>query len=269
MKNSRPKAIIAFNYLTYYFKIPHALYCLPLLPRVVPLLPPLSPTSPPQVAELSCCAACVFDLVFHWLSSCQGQGLRLGHEQSHTVWLGVIQLLWPCAALNHSLSGGVTLWFLAAPYLTQWGSKLIRSPAQSLPSGVRIFWFTLANCTSSAVSKQEHNLFWEYISSTADAECSVPEPYVPRYFSFYLKVGKRNRDKRSLIVCMNSCMRMLLGKPNRNQMCSPHSTCGGLLVLIYISVNLRPHISLPLHPCDVPWQLTSQLFLLVFWKLRG
>lgn len=185
---------------------------------LIPTLPrPLS--VPREPAELSRCAACAFDLIFYRLNS--RQRLRSGQQQSRSVWLGVIQLLWPCAALNHSLSRGVSLWFLPVPYLTQWGSRLIRSPAQSSPSGVRIFWFTLANCTSSAVSKQECNLFWEYISSTAEAECSASELCVPRYFSFSLKVGMRNWDKRSLIVCMNSCMRMLLGKPNRNQMCSP------------------------------------------------
>lgn len=40
--------------------------------------------------------------------------------------------------------------------------------------------------------------------------------------------------------------------PIKTKCVRSHSTCGGLLVLIYISVNLRPHISPPLHPCDVP-----------------
>ena len=89
-----------------------------------PILPPLPPTPPhPQppskLAQLSRCAACIFDLVFLWLSPRQGQGLRRGHQQSHRVRLGVIQLLWPGAALNHSLSRGVILWFLPAPHLTQ------------------------------------------------------------------------------------------------------------------------------------------------------
>lgn len=78
-------------------------FCFPLLPRVVPLSPSFIPSPPlPKAAKLSCCAACVFDLVFHWLSSCQGQGLRLGPGQSYRVWLGVTQLLQSCAALNHS-----------------------------------------------------------------------------------------------------------------------------------------------------------------------
>lgn len=140
---------------------------LPLLPPKSYITPPSAPPSPKWAGCPVAQRACLTWYFTDW-APVRVRACVWGHQQSHSVWLGVIQLLWPCAALNHSLSRGVSSWFVSAPYLTQWGSRLIRSPAQSLPSGVRIFWFTLANCTSSPVSKQERNLFWAYIFNTAE-----------------------------------------------------------------------------------------------------
>lgn len=69
--------------------------------------------------------------------------------------------------------------------------------------------FTLANCTSSAVSEQECNLFREYISSAAEAERSLTELCVPKYFSFSLKLGKTNREKEEF-YSMCGCSRNLM-----------------------------------------------------------
>lgn len=48
-----------------------------------------SPFTPSTPIKLSCCAACMFDLVFQWPSPSRGQGCRLGGKQSPSVWPGV------------------------------------------------------------------------------------------------------------------------------------------------------------------------------------
>lgn len=48
----------------------------------------ISRPPPPAPIKLSCCAACMFDLVFQWLSPSRGQGCRLGRKQSPSVWQG-------------------------------------------------------------------------------------------------------------------------------------------------------------------------------------
>lgn len=91
--------------------------------------PPVPPSY--KAAELSCCAACMFDLVFHWLSCCQG--VCVWGTSSCTVF-GWVSFSTPGPVLLSIIPSAE-----GSAHLTQWGSRLIPSPAQSVPSGVRIF----------------------------------------------------------------------------------------------------------------------------------
>lgn len=150
-----------------------------------PHCPQLHPHAAPP-AELSCCAACMFDLVFHWLSSCQGsEHYVLGHRQSHRVLLGVTQLLRLYAALNHSVRRGVGLWFLPALYLTQWDSAthLIAKPDLSMLecefSDLLLQIVHLQQCQS-----KEPNCFWRNIFLNSWDTVFFTETSVPRCYCF-------------------------------------------------------------------------------------
>ena len=100
-------------------------------------------------------------------SSCQGQGSGFGGRSSHAS----------DSTLPHFWLSG--------------GSRFIPSAAKCVPSRVGIFWFMLANCTSSAVSKLEHRLCWEYISRVAECfEALVPQErhYFPAEIRAFLSI---------------------------------------------------------------------------------
>lgn len=215
----------------------------PLCFQTSPAPSTITPFAPTPPAEQSCCAACVFDLVFHWLSSCQGQGLHLGAPAVTQCLVGCHSApLALCCSQSFPQQRGQPL-IPPCPISDSVGlqTHLITSPLSPLWSAN----FLIHACKLyifSSVKAEMQSLWGIYFFHSWDL-VFCDWVLCPQVFFFLSKRGKRNRDNRTLIVCMNSCMRILLGKPNRNQMCSlPHATCGGLLDLIYISVNLWPHI---------------------------
>lgn len=187
-----------------------------------------------------------------------GAGLGFWGTSSRAVfgWVSFSSLV-PATALNHSPSGGVSLWFLAGPYMTQWGLQThpISSPICPLWSTNSLIYACKLYIFSSVKAGTQSLLGICFLHSWCWVFCDWAwlSPVSPGISLFPTEI-------RSLKVCMNSCFKMLWEKKK---------TCSGLLFLIYISVNLQPHMSLPLHLCDVPWQLTSQHFLVVCRKLRG
>lgn len=150
-------------------------------------------------------------------SSCQaqGSGFGAGAVTRHFVGVSFSSPTSPTAlALNSIIPpdvGSASDSTLAHIWLSG-GSRLIPSVAKSVPSGVRIFWFMLANCTSSAVSKLERHLCREYISRVAAAEhFGVPVPQVLHYFPAEIRPSYTN-----------PLVSMLLGKPYRRLPTPPH-----------------------------------------------
>lgn len=158
-----------------------------------------------SAAEESCRAACVFDPLFHRLSSCQGRVSCSAHQQSRGVRSGVTRLLWFCSQSFPQQRGQP--WFLPGLYPTQWGAPDSSAHQPDLYA---------CKMYISAVSKQGHSHFWEDVW---DLSIFWLSPVSDFLLLFSNCAGET--DNRVLIVSMNECMRIVLGKPNRNQMCFP------------------------------------------------
>lgn len=112
--------------------------------------------------------ACVWGTVFGWVS----------FSSSGTVLLSII----PSAEGSASDSSLAHIWLSGAPDSSDHRPNL--SPLECEFSDLRLQIVHLQQCQSRNTIS-----FGNIFSSTAEAECSLTEPCVPRYFSISLKVG--------------------------------------------------------------------------------
>lgn len=109
---------------------------LPFVSLMPPSFSPVDSLSPVLKYLSRPVPACVFDLVFPWLSSCQGRGQGFGPRavvqslvERHSAPLAPVLLsIIPSAAAGSASDSSLPHIRLSG------GSRLIRSPAQSLPS---------------------------------------------------------------------------------------------------------------------------------------
>ena len=166
------------------------------------------------------------------------------------------------AALNHFLHGEVSDWF-CSPISNSVGLQihLITDPiSPNWSANFLIYSYKLY--IFSSVKEETQSLLGIYFLSSLSSALS---DWVPRCHTF---LPKRHSYVATVKKKRNSCASALWKKQNENQMYS--TNCCLTVPDLHFSDSLDQFFSfLFLYPCDVAWQLTTQLFLQVWWKPVG